>query len=346
MSVPDWGDSTAGLQRLDTLKRRGIPLPQEVCPTAESPLFWWHRFGWSLVHQPLWPAAALNNPIVYYLERRWLSALLMDILGVLPWLLLIMLEAGVLYYAASVKSVAPVTTMLFAELLVLPLLAGCWAQLMVLLHYTRIRTRLPWEELTLTRLDAQEIMVGISLRPMLTQVACAVLMSVPLILLIAAFYYLYFLRSTVFRTGPCEAFFFFLLVLYRVYILKASVEYASILALRSCLFLRGAVRCLVRAWRDWFWPWALIPILLPAAVVASILIQKQTVVFFYLAIVVPLLALWLMFTIPGMLKSFAEDIVFWAVHHKRDWVVRTGVQSDKVPANILAKWKLERSLRK
>lgn len=340
------GEFTPGMQRLEELRRRHAPIPQEVCPTRDSPLWLWHRFGWGMMHQRIWPTAALNNAIIHYLSPRKWGDFLEDLVGVFPWLLLIMGEIALLAWCVQSTSVTPIWWLLMGELLLLPMIAGAWAQVMVLIHFRRVAARVPWEELATTRLDAPEIMVGLTLRPILLQVAASVVFTLPLIFLLGAFYYFYFTRNTLFLTGFCELFAFTLLTIYRTFVLKTSVEFAAIVAIRCCLLIRDPLMAMVRALRDWFFPWALIPILLPAVVAASILIQTQTVIFFYLAIFVPLIALWLLFVIPGMLRSFADEIMFWVVHHRADWVVYSGQDSGKAPGNLFAPWKLTKSLRK
>lgn len=320
------------------------PLPQEVCPSKDSPLSWYHMLGWMLMSKRVWPHAAPHNPIIYYLTgKRW-SSRIEDLIGIVPWLMLLGAEGVVMWFAIESVNLWIFFQFLLLELLLLPLLAGLWTQVMVFFHYTRIKTKVPMEELSLTRLQASEIMTALSLRPITVQMAATQLFTIAAVIVLLVLHELVFAYNTLY--GNFE----FILILgglgYRAFILRTCTEFPGIIAMRSCLFIPHTPKAMIRAARDWFFPWGLFPFFLVMGVAGSILILKVTFIFFYLAFLGPLFALFLLFQIPHLMRTYAGENVFWIQKSFGRWCIRTGTESPSVPKSLLAKWELEESLRK
>ena len=335
-----WPEKEA--DRLPGMPGRRVPaaIPQEICPSEDDPLAWFHRMGWAFMTHRLWGEDALFNPLIFYLVgKRW-RALFGDLVGTLPWIALVVFDVSALVASAAAVNLGYLFSAILLELLFLPGIIGVWTTWMVLLHYSHVRHRVPMEELSLTRIRPQELVNGFSLRPIIVQQAANAGSAFTFGIIYMAGLMLYFLSYSLFN--PFTMMLIMGLLLLRTYILKNCIEFAGILALRCCLYIPSMLEAGFRAARDWIIPWGIVPFFFVAALAASIALYNIEMGFFILLIIVPILELWALFQVPHLLKNYAEDTLFWAVKSYGDWAIQTGIRSRRVPNNILRRWKLAR----
>jgi hypothetical protein len=319
------------------------PIPQEVCPSSDNPLLWLHRFGWALLDRRTWPDDAMNNPVIFYLlgRRRW--TFLDDMIGLMAWAGLFAVETGALVYLVVSKSMRMWFLLIPFEILLLPILFGVWAQISVLLHYQRFRAKVPIEELLSTRLRSRDVLFGFAMRPISLQVGANALLTLVQVAVVLFSGVILNLMNSLY--SQVDFVIVAVALVYRYFLLAVSIELASIHAIRACLFIPDQFKLVTRMVRDWVFPWGLIP--LGFALAAG--------VFFYLFFVIPGImcfaspfvligGVWLIWAMPGVLRSFAEEEFFWMDARHADWTIRTGEEPDIVPRGLFDRWKLERRI--
>ncbi len=328
----------------DRVRRAGA-LPQEIAPGRDCPLGLLHRLGWALLDHSNWPASPFHNPLVSYLiDRRRLTGLLFDFLGLSPWLLLLAAESVLLVHAAlSVRHLGHVLQFALLQLLLLPLLSCLVSIAAVIVHFHRATGRFPLEEISVTRINDDEILAGLTLRPVLVQVAAPLLAGLASITLLLGFTFAQFVHNSLFSLLTVVL--LLAIVFYRSYLLVRFNEFASLRAIRAVVFIPGASIAFLRAVRDVVFPWALIPVAFPFVIVGAFWIQQFTVIFFYFVVLVPLLGILFLHAFPSMLRTYNNDLMYWVRHAHRHWTIRTGEVAPAVPASLFAPWKLEKRLR-
>ncbi len=323
------------------IKQAMEPLPQEVCPSKENPLSWWHRFGWSLMHQRIWPDAILHNPIIYYLTRRKWGPLLEDLFSLVFWFAVLAAEGSVLYISYVNTNLEYFLLWVLLELMFLPLLIGVWAQLFVMIHYYRMSKIMRMEELVLTRIRLKEIMAGLTIRPILFHTGSAMIFSIISLVGFITVHSVLFTGQSLY--SGLHFFLIYVVLGYRVFVFKSMVEFAAVIAIRACMFIPDFLSALIRAIRDWIYPWGLIPIIFPFIMASAFIIQSYTGgIFFYLMILTPLLGLYFLFVFPSFLKDYEEETLYWVLKRSQLWALTTGRISEKVPKSLLSSWKLSR----
>ncbi|MCC6547859.1 hypothetical protein IT570_11905 [Candidatus Sumerlaeota bacterium] len=322
------------------MSRRVAPIAQLVCPHKDSPLFWLHRVGWLRMDKFIWPENGPLNAVLFYLLGRRRSTYIDDAIGLIAWLLLLAAEVTATILHGYARSTTAWRILLPLELLLAPLVFGIWAQLMVFLHYKRFRSRIPIEEAMITRMTPREVVCGFALRPVMLQMGANLLFTgISVVCLAFAFFHAMGTSSLIPR-------FDYVLIggllVYRYFILKSCIEYASVHAIRSCLFIEDPVKLASRMMRDWMVPWGLIPVIFAAlvAVVVYLCAMLPGLMCFLLPVVV-LLTVWFIWSMPSLIRSFAQEAFYAMELNSREWVIRTGEEYRGVPQGILKGWKLE-----
>lgn len=317
-----------------------VALPHQVCPRGDSPLSWWHYMGWSVMHQRLWPLAPLQNPILYYLGgKRW-RAKLWDLVGMLPWLVVLAIEGGMIYYCYQMQNLFYWFLLVLAEILVLPFIIVPWSQLMLVNHFFTLKKRIHLDEINVTLISADELVSGFALRPITAQIGGCFLFG------ILSFIGIFYIGQEVFLSNTLIGAFWMLPILvgllYRTYYLKWCIEFGSVLALRSCLFIPDPFQVITRAIRDWIYPWAfLIPMLLAVVIGVQFLADLASLLVF-VNIVLVLLSLFVVYVIPSLLKTYTEEIHYWMNYRFGRWSMQTGERHPTVPKNLFRRWSMER----
>jgi hypothetical protein len=219
----------------------------EQAPFGPNPLKSWKRLGAVMLNCNLWPGEYRYNPLVVYITGRQRGWLLEDILAFIPWGSVFLLNAFLLTYLIHHNEIEYFFLAYFIQLLILPSMAALSSAILVTFHFRRLANRLPVEELLMTRMEPEEIVQGISIRPLSTLSFSLIFYTLAMMaLLIPA--YIYPGR----RPHDIDMVSAFVSMVMMWYILGSCHEVGAALALRSQLYIRSGWGALCRCCIDWF----------------------------------------------------------------------------------------------
>ncbi len=293
----------------------------------------------------IWPEEGAHNAIIFYLMGRRKSTFIDDLIGLIPWVVLFAMEAAATLMPIYTRSLVAWRLLIPFQMLLTPLIAGLWAQLMVYLHYRRFRGRIPIEEVMVSRMTAREALCGFALRPIMLQVgANFIVTALDLIMILGAATY-FISSSSLF--SPLDFALIAALIVYRYFILKSCIEFAAIYAIRSSLFIEDSFRAVTRMVRDWILPWGGIPLGLVVLVIGLVLMLRVAPGFMCFFLPAILVAMgWTIWALPSLMRTFAQEVFYVMEQNAGQWAIRTGEDFPGVPANILKRWRWESRNRK
>lgn len=214
-----------------------------VVPEEDNPLRGLRRVGADLLHPELWPALARINPVLAYLTARRRGATTEDWMGCVPWIVVGAFNAWV--FLAAPGGAAFLVGAIMLELAVLPVLLAACTGCVVGMHIRHSLRAFPFEELMTTPLRPENIVQGLTVRPMAVQAAVGlffILLHVPLIIL-----------AEIRVAGTPGLFGFLYAMLYLpllTMLLKAAVELGGALGARAHFCIRDAGTATVRTFVD------------------------------------------------------------------------------------------------
>lgn len=309
-----------------------------ICPASENPMPFFLRWGWQMLYNRLYPGDRIFNPIFYYLIGRRKSAGLAGDLGsFLFWLALIAIEAGAVIYCDIRFSIVPWYFLFLLQFLFMPAILGLWVQSQIQLHYLVQCRRIPMEELKTTRLTPSEIMFGFLIRPLSRQMFGLAVYKICSFALLGWAVWLHLNNSLKFMS--CDLFLVALLLAFRTYVYSVTIHLSAALGIRATLFAHGRLAPLARAWRDWLWPYAMLPwaVIMVCAIVFFTSFVSSALTFVLCVILVPL-TLWLIATIPATLIDQAADILYWVPRQLNNWRFFRDDVSELVPKHLWMHW--------
>ncbi len=147
-----------------------IASAREIAPAEDDPMPWWQRIGASIAYvsvngRKLWPLNVRHNVLLFYLTGRIQLYVSDYFFALLPWLLLIGADISLALYLALVGRYSNFHLMFGVTLLVFTLFLNIWSKLLMVHHFSRVTQLIPFEEISLTRLEPHEIMYGLLMRP-------------------------------------------------------------------------------------------------------------------------------------------------------------------------------------
>jgi len=150
--------------------RPRIASSREVAPPSDNPFGWWQKVGewtaWTTGRGgKFWPLNVRLNILTFYLLGKRGGNLREALLCALPWLTFAAVDAFLLaaYYLRF--GVGQLILGLFITLVVAFFVAGTWAVVMSQMHFNRVRELVPFDELSLARIEPPELLYGLSIRP-------------------------------------------------------------------------------------------------------------------------------------------------------------------------------------
>lgn len=284
--------------------------PQDVVPEEDDPLRGWRSLGLAGIQLSFWQGQGRHNPLLAYVAARGRFA--EDALGMALWIAFVL----VMGYFALWPSVGW-NTLMGASLLcvaLVPALGFLNTITMVTMHMRRVLRGMPLEELFLTRLRPQEIVLGLAAKPIATQ-------NLGLLLYVATYVVLMMLRGWLYPPSLPTAFWVIVsIILASAQYLLGSIllEFASGASLRANMFIRRPTTAWLRAVLDC--ALATLPIL----VLTSILIGCA-LAWTGPGSVIALVLMFVAMTFGGGLLSwvreYAWDPIYWSVRYHREWWV-------------------------
>jgi hypothetical protein len=318
---------------------------REISPDEDNPLWWWQRLGVSIFWRSarlerVFPRNVRNNPVLFYFTGRMRGRWWEDLIAFAPWIPLLLLDLllGVLAIRALLNPglMTSYTWMFFSivflEVIFLMPIVGMVGQLMVLLHLSGLRTRVPFDELAVSRLSTEEILYGLMARPIANQhmanfgllvvsVAGALLIGVLSIILLGSMLVEVWLNLLIIPL-------LLIGLAFRWLIFAVSIDIGAATSLRAFLFVRGTGDRVRRALWDWFRVGGGFPILSPvvAMFLMALFVGSTTYGCFISCFVLLLIGLVAMMWVRYIreIPIYAGNILDQTATHSDLWWVRTG----------------------
>lgn len=287
-----------------------------VVPPEDNPLVGWRWLGARLLSRNLWPRDALTNPMMVYYSGRKRGRLAEDLMGVMPWMLLLLADA--FFFFQSTRTFDEVWLYGFASFYVLSLLAPIYGMIVVSFHVRRTINHLPVEEILLTRLRHVDIVQGLSIRPLAVQSAAITLNSFAHAALV--------IWAAVLIGHPLESpdvvGYVMTMALLRWYFFTVLVETGGALAMRCHLCLRSPLIATLRFLFDLIVN--TVPVLIIATIVYAVLCcAGGLLVPFVIAagekFVGVILTVVVVAFVGEMLKSISVEAMDWCHHYPDEW---------------------------
>ncbi len=305
--------------------------PQDVVPEEDNPIHGWRSLGLAGLQMSFWQGQGRHNPLVAYVSAR--SRRAEDALGLALWIVLV----GVMGYMALWPTVGW-NRLMGASLLcvaAVPALGLLNTITMVTGHMRRVMRGMPMEELLLTRLRPQEIVLGLAVKPIAVQ-------NVGLLFYAGSYLVLMMLHGWL--TPPALPVPFWVIVsiiLASAQYLLGSIllEFASGASLRANLFIRSPLTAWLRAVADC--ALATLPVLLLTSVLVWCALAWSgpgSVI----AIVLMLIAMTFGGGLLSWVQEYAWDPVYWSVRYSREWWVfqdSRDVSGDAPERSLFTEWR-------
>lgn len=332
---------TQGL--FDAEGRPIVASAREVVPARDNGLAFWQRAGervawFTAGGNRFWPVNCRHNVLQAYLIGRMKHNWIEDMLGSILWLGLLGAEAWLLY--SWWQGWVSVLWLMRWIMLAVPvfllsfIVVGLFTQLMAMLHLQRVASRVPYDELSITRIAPEELFYGLIIRPFATQ------HSYNLLLLLASCAgtcvagWTIAVEMAEFGTQNYEELLVVFGMILGYYVIRwalfcLAINLAMAFAARARLFIMPAGKAYRRMLRDYLTAGFAYPIVLPVSFVAMVLVGRFLGPCILFVVAAPLLIyLW------GMLISLTKvpTRVFRATSkYNRHWWVRSRVESEELP---------------
>ncbi len=307
----------------------------EVVPDEDSPLKGWRGFGADRLSRELWPSYAKHNPILAYWVGRRRARLAEDLIGLLPWGVLILVQAFVFLVAA--KSAQDLVAWAWVFLVVAPVFSSIVSGLVVGMHIRSVFHSLPLEELMTTPVTSEAIVQGLSMRPLAVQAfAHAMFILSGILLVIPA-------QARIDGAPGLVAFLHCTLVSVLGWMLLFSGnELGGAFGTRAHFSLRRSADALQRMIFDLFWegflPFVALPVGLAALTLIGRLILGNELVWVLVAfgglLVFGILAS--PFLLVHYLRSRSVAAMQWTCSHPEEWWVNELNEEDRLDGERIA----------
>ncbi|MCB2156491.1 hypothetical protein KQI84_16570 [bacterium] len=326
--MPDYSQPRAAPDPGPAIPRRYAPHKRiradAIVPPEDNPLRGWRWLGAWLLSRDLWPREAATNPVMVYYSGRRRGRVVEDMTGLLPWVVVLILEAVFMFsLSGSFGDIAKITLL---ECAAVPFLAAVVGASMTAVHMRRNVANLPLEELLLTRLKPVDIIQGLSIRPIAVQSAGLVYYSIANLALGA------FAGAVLGDLGePSMYVWAFVLVPLRWYLASIAVESGGAYAMRAHMCIESSLVATLRMLLDMIF----MPLLLAIG---------TALLFGFIAFIVALsggsllvmafgflISLLIILGLGGFMilitRSLGTDAMDWVHHHPGEWWVRTGKEA-------------------
>jgi len=144
---------------------------REIAPPGDNPLWWPLRFGawlayWTVRGRAVWPLNVRSNALLFYLVGRVRPSIPEDALAMSPWLVVAAADGwGLWQLWKSGGGLTGWFSMMALSFALVPAAAVLSSATAVLRHVARVEGFVPFEELMLTRMTADETIYGLMIRP-------------------------------------------------------------------------------------------------------------------------------------------------------------------------------------
>jgi len=191
--VPNYEqDSQSGRKAVQFFSDDGIPLvasAREIAPDADNPLPFWVRYGERLhwvftTGLRTWPLNVRNNVLLYYLLGRRKGSFWETLIILVPWMVFLGFESFLFFWVIKEEEYALGFLYLLISFIFVAAayLVGFYSNLA---HADRQVRCVPFEQLRLTRLSADEVLYALYVRPV---AANSFLLTIQHVILVASAY--------------------------------------------------------------------------------------------------------------------------------------------------------------
>lgn len=293
----------------------------------------WRGLGAALLSRHLWPRDATTNAVMVYYSGRQRGRRIEDMLGLWPWLLLLVLDGAIMLFTA--KRFSDVWAYGLAEYIFLFVFGSVCGAVLTTFHVRRTMEKMPIDELLTTRLKPLDIVQGLSIRPIAVQSAGVLLYSVghTIIALWAAAKH----QSTI---GYDALIYITLFCVFRFYSVRYTVEMGGAIAMRANLCLRPLMTAAMRMSFDI--AIALLLLMIPAAAISLLVaFLLQCFVPFQLVFIVAFLLCFGMI-VSEVVRNIATDAMDWCHHYPDEWWINNSASAERVEfeeRTLFSRWK-------
>lgn len=343
--LPEYNLGSRGAQRavtyFDSEGRPRIASAREIAPPEDNPLKLPQRIGewfaWTTSRgHRYWPLNVRSNVLSYYLIGKRRGGLSEALLGMVPWLPLLALDAaGLLYFYHRFELDLTMILLLASTFVVFPLM-GAWAILMVQRHLSRIERLIPFDDLYLSRLEPAEVLYSLAIRPWSIQhfynliYSLSFLIAFPILGWQVAHFLAHYGESAALQIFSAP--FIVLVALLRWFVASLAINLGVAYGLRARMFLSGRGRGLGAAMGHFFGQGLGFPLLAPvaAALLAYALLAWGACIFFLLA--VPTISI--LYVVFKNISGRTWTIMRYTIRHSRDWVLLSGAEQREIPRYV------------
>lgn len=148
-----------------------IASAREVAPPSDNPLSWPLRAGAWLAYRTVggasfWPLNVRSNALLFYLTGKLRHSAVDDLAVLAMWGLVAGVDAWAIWrLLASGGSLSGYLAVCAATFALVPVVAIASSTLAIMRHVARTEAFVPFEELMVTRLSADEVIYGMMIRP-------------------------------------------------------------------------------------------------------------------------------------------------------------------------------------
>lgn len=313
--------------------------PEDIVPNSDNPLGTWKRFGVHLISNNLFPMESSRNILLVYFTGKQRGRMMEDMIGLIPWLILIPVD--LVLHLQIFKALDQYSTYHFYKLFPMMIFTALWSIAMVSIHMRRVLRTLPLDELLMTRLSYDEIVQGLSLRPLAVQAVAVFVYFVTNLLLMT---YLVGMGN---RIGSMSVIILFMLVVLQYLLMSTAVELGGAMGMRAHLCIKSPVIATFKSILD-------LGILMGIMFICILIAGVLTGVFMLAAVILSVvgigviigMAIFLALMIglytffSAFLRGEASEAMQWCYNHPKEWWIAANDESiDSVERGILTPWR-------